>query len=92
MATPHPMLVHLGCTRIFLSKSVGKEQEHTMASQNYKNKLAIIDRIRKASMHDIEADMRANILNMLQRCAFVETDKMEIMELLTPKPTATQQN
>ena len=52
-------------------------------------RLAIMDRMKKANMHDIEADMRANILNMLQCCAFVEADKMEIMELLTPKPTAT---
>ena len=82
MAPPHPLLVHFGCVRFLLQKSVGKGHEHTMASQI--QKVAMVDRVKKANLHDIDPETRAKICNMLQRCAFMEADKVEIMQLLVP--------
>ena len=89
MYNPHPVLMHLGCCRKLLAKSVGKEQEHAMASHVQME--AMKHRIKQADIGSIDPEMKARIFTMLQACAFTEGDRLQLMELLSPKQAEGQQ-
>ena len=52
---------------------------------------AMKHRIKQADIGSIDPEMKARIFTMLQACAFTEGDRLQLMELLSPKQAEGQQ-